>query len=124
MQPSLNELQELLSSRYQEVDDIKADLQKANELITSCNERLNNLIGQPAAKAPQKSLRMFIKDILGNTNEPLTVKEISELVLEAGYKTNATTNFRSMVQQAILKDAEFKRRTKPKTRPARYGLED
>ncbi len=115
--PSLTKLQS-------EADSIRTDLNKATELLTSCNERLNRIVGDAPQKGPQKALRMFIKNVLNTSNEPLTVREITELVLEAGYKTSSTKNFRNIVQQTLINDAEFKRKTKPKTRPARYALEE
>lgn len=121
---SLSELQQHLSDRSTEAEGIRADLNKANELLASCNERLNKLVGNSSPKETQKSLRAFIKRVLNSSNEPLTVREIAEFVLEAGYKTSATKNFRNIVQQTLINDAEFKRKTKPKTRPSRYALEE
>lgn len=121
---SLSQLQQLLSNRSQEAEGIKSDLEKARELLASCDQRLQKLVGGTSQKEVQKPLRIFIKNVLNSSNEPLTVKEIMNLVLENGYKTNSTNNFSNIVQQAILNDAEFKRKTKPKTRPARYALEE
>ena len=122
--PSLSQLQQLLSNRSQEADNIKSDVEKARELLTSCDQRLQKLVGGLSQKDTQKSLRVFIKNVLNGSNEPLTVKEIMDLVLENGYKTSSTKNFRNIVQQCIINDTEFKRRTKPKTRPSRYALEE
>lgn len=122
--PSLSQLHQLLSNHSQEADDIKNDLEKARLLLTSCDQRLHKLVGGPAQKEGQKSLRVFVKNVLNSSNEPLTIKEIAELVLEAGYNTSSSKNFRNIVQQTIMNDAEFKRKTKPKTRPARYALEE
>jgi hypothetical protein len=122
--PSLAELQDLLSSRTTEVQVIQAEVEKARAILASCDVRLAKLIGSPVQRETQKPLKTFIKNILNTTNEPLTVKEITELVLEAGYKTASTKNFRNIVQQALANDAEFKRKTRPKTRPARYTVEE
>lgn len=122
--PSLSQLQSLLTSRSEDAVSIKADLDKVRELLASCDARLTKLVGGPSHRDSQKPLKIFIKDILNNANEPLTVKEIAELVLENGYKTTSGKNFRNIVQQAIINDAEFKRKTKPKTRPARYAFEE
>ena len=123
-QPSLSDLQQLLSNRSAEADGIKTDLEQARQLLASCDARLAKLVGGPVQKEMQKSLRIFIKNVLNSSNEPLTVKDIAELVLEAGYKTSSAKNFRNIVQQCLLNDSEFKRKTKPKTRPARYALEE
>jgi hypothetical protein len=121
----LNQLQQGLTSNREEAESIKSDLDKAKELLASCDNRLQILFGeQKVENQGQKPLRVWIKNILNNSNEPLTVKEIAELVLEAGYKTSSKQNFRNIVQQTIMNDSEFRRRTKPKLRPARYALEE
>lgn len=127
MTPSLPQLQEILTNRSQEAEKIKADIATAKELLASCEDRLNKLLGvsTPApepAEPKYKPLRQFVRDILNQSNEPLTVKEISELVLEAGYKT-ASENFNNIVHTTIYNDKEIKRRTKPNMRPVRYSLD-
>lgn len=128
MQATLPQLQEILASRSQEAESIKADIAKAKELLESCDARINKILGvvtpEPVDVPKHKPLRQFIRDVLNQSNEALTVKEIMELVLEAGYKTNSNGNFSNIVQQAIYSDAEIKRRTKPKIRPARYAMEE
>jgi predicted Zn-ribbon and HTH transcriptional regulator len=119
--PNLAELQQILTNNTEEAASIRADLDKANELLKSCNQRLIKLVGAPSPKA--KSLKEYIKQVLDNSNEPLTVKEIAELVLENGYKTTSAKNFRNIVLQALLNDAVFKRKTRPKTKPARFAHE-
>jgi hypothetical protein len=126
MQPSLPQLQEILANRSLEAESIKSDIAKAKELVESCETRLNKLMGVPPIEEQGKfkPLREFIRDALNQSNEPLTVKEITELVLEAGYKTNSNGNFPTIVQQTIYNDAVIKRKTKPKSRPVRYALND
>lgn len=127
MQPNLSDLQKLLTNHSTEAEGIKADLEKARNLLSSCDERLQKLLGPtaPPVKAePQKPLKWFVKDVLNKSNEPLTIKEVADLVLAAGYKTASTSeNFRSIVAQALANDAEFKRKTRAKTRPVRYAYE-
>lgn len=125
----LNQLQQILSTNAAEAAAIKSDLDKAKEfqqksqqLLSSCDERLQKLVGAPQPKK-QKSLKDVIRDVLNSSNEPLTVKEICELVLESGYKT-VSKNFSNVVYQAIVQAAEFKRKTRPKTKPARYALDE
>jgi len=127
MQPSLLQLQEILANRSLEAESIKSDIAKAKDFLQSCEIRLNKMLGiQPQSECPllskRKPLREFVRDALNSSNEPLTVKEITELVLEAGYKTNSNGNFSNIVQGTIYNDAEIKRKTKPKIRPIRYAI--
>ena len=125
MNLTLQQLQDLLLSHTEEMKDIKSDFSKAKELLASVDERLRKLCGVEEEKEEEKKpLRVWVKSVLNNANEPLTVKEIAELVLEAGYKTTSKQNFRNIVQQTILNDSEFRRKTKPKLRPARYAVEE
>ena len=119
--PNLSELQQILTSNTEEAASIRADLEKARELLASCETRLIKLVGAPAPRQ-QKTLKDYVKQALDNSNEPLTVKEIAELVLESGYKTTSD-NFNSVVFQILRNDAVFKRKTRPKTRPARFSHE-
>lgn len=130
-QPSLADIQKLLATHSTEAESIKSDLNKARNLLSSCDERLEKLLGQavPAKdepqkpQNPQKPLKWFVKDVLNKSNQPLTIKEVAALVLEAGYKTASTSeNFRSIVAAALANDAEFKRKTRAKTRPIRYAV--
>jgi len=118
-QPNLSQLQQILSSNTEEAASIRADLDKARELLASCDERLTKLVGAPPPKEPRKTLKQYIKQVLDASNEPLTVKEIAELIVEAGYKT-ASMNITNMVLGALSNDAAFKRKTRPNTKPARF----
>jgi hypothetical protein len=122
-QPTLSQLQQYLTVNTQEAQEIKGDLDKAKELLNSCNERLNRLFGRNEQSDEKKPLRTYIKNVLHNANEPLTIKEIAELVLESGYKSTSK-HFRNVVQQTIAADSEFKRKTRPKARPSRYAVEE
>ncbi len=119
--PNLSELQKILTSNTEEAASIRNDLEKARELLESCELRLTKLLGAPSPRV-QKPLKQYIKQVLDNANEPLTVKEITELVLEQGYKTTSE-NFNAVVFQALKADAAFKRKTRPKTKPARFAHE-
>jgi len=119
--PNLSELQQILTINTEEAASIREDVDKARELLASCDARLIKLLGAPAPKQ-QKPLKHYIIQVLDNANEPLTVKEIAEFVLENGYKTTSE-NFNNVVFQVLRNDAAFKRKTRPKTKPARFAHE-
>ena len=121
---TLNQIQEALNSKNQEIGVIKDEFTKLKESVASFEKRLYGVIGEQPQKDPQKPLRIFVKTVLSNSNEPLTVAEVAELVLEAGYLTASKKNFRNIVQQVLLGDDAFKRATRLKTRPVRYKLEE
>jgi len=122
---SLSEINKQLDTKNQEVETLKADMDTAKQLLASIEIRLQKVVGEPVATKPpeKKSLRMAISEVLSNANEPLTVAEIAELVLEGGYYTQSKDNFKNIVQQALSGD-EFRRVTKPKQRPSRYAMEN
>lgn len=122
---SLSEINKQLDTKNQEIESLKVDMFAAKQLLTSIEIRLQKVVGVPVATKPpeKKSLRMAISEVLSNANEPLTVAEISELVLEGGYYTQSKDNFKNIVQQTLSGD-EFRRVTKPKQRPSRYAMEN
>jgi len=120
---SLAEINKQLDAKNQEIESLKAELLSARQLLGSIESRLQKVVGIAAPKVEKKSLRVAVSEVLNSSNEPLTVTEIAELVLERGYSTQSKNNFKSMVQQALNGD-EFHRVTKPKQRPSRYALEN
>ncbi len=124
MDVSLEGIKLLLSSKDQEVDAIKTDIAQAEVFIASAKLKLASLLGSsPETSLKGRTLKTFIKSVLANSNEPLTIKEIEELVLEAGYTTNSKY-LRSIILNNLVRDSEFKRVTKPRTKPSRYILEE
>jgi DNA-directed RNA polymerase specialized sigma54-like protein len=118
---TLIEMTKQLNAKTQDIESLKADLATAKQLIASIDSRLKDVVGF-SIPVEKKSLKSAISDVLNNSNEPLTVAEIAELVLENGYLTQSKDNFKNMVQQALNGD-EFNRVTKPKQRPSRYAIE-
>ena len=117
----LSQLQQYLTANTQEAQEIKGDLDKAKELLQQCDVRLAKILGNQ--NTAHKPLRLYIKDVLSNANEPLTIREIAELVLESGYKTSSQ-DFPHVVHQMVVNDGSFKRKTKSKVKPARYIVEE
>lgn len=140
---SLETIHQALDSKEKELEDIKAEVTQAEtaleavkaevaqaeNMVASARQKLTNFLAGYTKNPPEdtlkgKPLRVYVKSVLMNSNEPLTVKDIEELVLEAGYVTTSKKNFRTIILQSLIKDSEFKRVTKPRTKPARYTLEE
>lgn len=102
-----------------EIADIRSEF---TERLSLAEDKLRKLLGEVGLVIENpKSLREFIKEALQNSNEPLAAKEISDMVKEAGYKSNSR-NFQSIVLMCLTKNREFKRTTRAKTRPVRFDL--
>lgn len=79
----------------------------------------------PAAAAETRTLRDHVTKVLGESNEPLTVALISDLVLANGYTTKAKNklNFQRQVHEILQNSTDtFRRYTRKNTRPIRYCL--
>jgi hypothetical protein len=104
---------------FAEFSDLRAEF---TERFNAAENKLKKLLGEVGlGYENSKSLREFIKESLLNSNEPLTAKEISDMVQEAGYKSTSK-NFQSIVLLCLTKNREFKKATRAKTRPIRFDL--
>jgi hypothetical protein len=125
LQQNLNDHQKNLELHKEEVLALCAEIADLRERVEVAEVKLKKILGEVGVNTDNlendsKSLRVFIKEVLQNSNEPLTAREIADSVREAGYKTTSV-NFQSVVLMS-LKHKEFKRATRVRTRPARFGL--
>jgi hypothetical protein len=111
-----------------ELGKIKEDLQalrsKLESALTDVESRLS-VLERNASEQPKKQLREYVAEILQNSNEPLTTKEIAELLEEVGYITKADRkNWPTMILHCLTNSPEFKRASRNRSRPVRYALVD
>ena len=124
--PSLNQLQDHLNAKSQQADTMRKDIAEMKQKVEIMEKQLADFIGenQGIQLDGKQPLRQFIVKVLSESNEPLTVNVIADLVIEAGYKTTApANNFRNIIHQTLGKGDDFRRVTKSKVRPARYTVE-
>jgi hypothetical protein len=120
---SLTQLEEYVSAQKQEVADIKLNISEIKVKLAECENRLAVLTGvKQLKKGDQPPLRQFIVKALSESNEPLTIDQIANLVLEAGYITSSIKNFRHIVYNILSSNADFKQTNRPKVKPYRYTL--
>lgn len=121
---SISEVSSQLSKYSYEAEEIRKELNKVkvdvNTKIAVLQARLDKLIG---TGTNQKTLKEYVVNILNESCEPLTVKEITQLVYEAGYKTQAK-DFQKVVFHAIVNNKKVSRATKTGTRPSRFELSE
>jgi hypothetical protein len=119
---SLSEVSSQLSKYSYEVEDIRRELNRikveSNSKIAVLQGRLDKLIGTGHT---QKPLKEYVLNILNESCEPLTVNEITQLVLEAGYKTQSK-NFKKIVFLALTSSKNIFKATRAKTRPTRFEV--
>jgi hypothetical protein len=132
---SLGQMLNQLTAVKIEADNVRAEIcelrTEFNDRINKLEDRLFALVGVTPPPAPprespdeQPPLWHWIRTVLTNSNEPLTVREIAQLVLEAGYVTTSDNEgFVAVVQQClVVKQAKNFQRVKgrPK-RPTRWS---
>ncbi len=120
-----------------EVGSIQKQLTALSGRLAAVEERLTSMTVPPPPEQPKepkkrgrpggvanngRSLEDFIIEVLQNSNEPLSAKEVAELVLDAGYRTASKRNFVNIVLQALVRSPSIRRFTRGKTRPTRYVL--
>ena len=84
--------------------------QKLDQLLSKKKIHLND--GKP--------LKEWIVELFKNSNEPLTAKEVADLLLDAGYKT-LSKKFAHVVLNTLASYPEFRKATK-KRKPFRFTL--
>jgi len=113
--------------------DAKAELVQLREECQQLRSRLDSMEGRlhaleekdkpPEVLPEKKQLRDCIIEILENSNEPLTAKEIADLLEEVGYTTRALKkHWPTMILQCLANSPEFRRVTRYRCRPTRYDL--
>jgi septal ring factor EnvC (AmiA/AmiB activator) len=121
--PTLSQIQNQLNAKSEQIESLRNDLAQVKQKIVVMEKQLAELVGEIRFD-PSQPLRQFVAKVLSETNEPLTVSQIAELVREAGYNSKAPeVNFKSMVQAVLTKGDDFRRVTKANARPARYAIE-
>lgn len=112
-----------------ELDNIRLQINKLHGRLVEIENSLgsNDLssIDRPCEVSlgtRRVTLEDFLVEVLQNSNEPLTAKELADLVIEAGYKTKAKKNFVGIILQTLVRSPVIRRATRGKTRPTRYAL--
>lgn len=132
----LSAASEIVTEKTKELQSAVATLQEIQQRLTDAEAKLNTLFGvettspgkvaQATIALNGKSLKNFIFDVLQASNEPLTTKEIVELILEAGYKSSGERkNLPTMVHQALTNNTEmFKKVSRGHSKPYKFALKE
>ena len=104
-----------------EIESIRLQMNGLMGRLVEVEQRLNSAWvpdrtpGRPHGISNEgRSLEDFMVDVLQNSNEPLTAKEVADLVLDAGYKTKSKKNFVNIVLQAMVRSVFIRRATRVK----------
>lgn len=113
------------------VTDLQQNAVQLRAELDSIRDQMNQLYGRlveverqlNSTDRPYKTtLEDFLVEVLQNSNEPLTAKELADLVVEAGYKTKSKKNFVGIILQTLVRSPAIRRATRGKTRPTRFSL--
>lgn len=118
------ELQQDVAQLRAELDNICLQINELHARLVEIESRLNstNRTCEVSLGPRRITLEDFLVEVLQNSNEPLTAKELADLVIEAGYKTKAKKNFVGIILQTLVRSPVIRRATRGKTRPTRYAL--
>lgn len=108
---SVAELERILLTRKQQLDELQqrrttllAELGRVDEELARLKGERNALNPSGAARPPRptnaKSLREYVLEILGGTKRGLSLSDLSDIVLSAGYRTESS-NFRNVLYQCL-----------------------
>jgi len=104
------ELEQMLSDRRKGITRLHKKRAKLQEQITAMDAEIRALGGTGATTGArvrnEHSLGEVVATVLTKAGEGLKVGEIITRVLATGYRTDSE-NFRSIVNQALIKDKRF-----------------
>lgn len=108
---SIGELERLLRRRQREVDSLTRKRAKVEKKLRALDERIRLASGSVASSGgvrPRNELTLVeaIEGAFKGTTRPLTVGEIMERVLAAGYQSTSS-NFRGIINQTLIKERQF-----------------
>jgi len=115
LKPDTVKLQAELDSIRSQVNDLLYRLAEVEHQLHSMSDKQATDVNGPA------TLEDFVVEVLQNSNESLTAREITDLVLDSGYKTTSK-NFINVVLQILFRSPAIRWATRGKTRPVRYTL--
>ncbi len=120
---SVQQLEKALESRRRELDKLEGKRRSLEKRLKAVDERIAEIAGarvaangrrgggrawrgRTARARNEQSLPAAIQGVLAKAGGPMKVTDIAEAVQAGGYRSNAA-NFRSLVNQTLIKDARF-----------------
>lgn len=114
---SVAELERLLDRRKSKLSNLNKKRDSLQKQLTNVETQIVALEGKPtdgrkrgrrSRKRPknEKPLQEVVSDVLRRTKRGYTLSDLSEKVLEAGYKSNST-DFKNVLYQCIYKAEEI-----------------
>ena|SRR5688572_2101599 len=110
---SIAQLQRIIQSRRSEISRLERQRGKIARKLAQIDTRIEALGGSVRGRngtggrvRNEKSLPDMLVGVLSKSGKPMGVGDIAEAVRAGGYKTNSG-NFRSIVNQTLIKDKRF-----------------
>jgi len=107
---SVVELERLLNSRKSQLGELLKKRDKLRRELAQMERQIAELSGQRGGAGPpgrrgarvknERSLREYVVEILGKSKKGLTLVELAQKVLDAGYKSDSA-NFRNVLYQCV-----------------------
>jgi hypothetical protein len=117
---SMSDLQRMLNDRKSQLGSLEKRRERLQKELDVVDRRIDELEGRGggavrsrtrrrAIKRPEnvKSLHAYVKETLAKNKKGLTLEELSNKVLSAGYKTNST-NFKNVLYQCVYNSSEVR----------------
>ena len=110
---SVADLERMLSTRKTQLDSLRRKRERLLKELETTERQINELEGRRHGGTTavmrerfrnrprnEKSLRAHVFDILSENKKGLTLKDLADEILKAGYKTNST-NFKNVLYQCV-----------------------
>ena len=118
---SVADLQKMLNDRQSQLTSLEKRRKRLQKELDVVERRIDELEGRGGratggrrrtrngVKRPQneKSLHAYVKELLGKKRQGLSLEDLANEVLGAGYKTHST-NFKNVLYQCVYNSKEVK----------------
>src|SRR5271156_4778047 len=104
------QLQRMLDNQKSKLDQLTRSRQKLQKRLDTLDAKISSLGGSPGTNGTRVRNKVSLNDsivaVLNRSGSAMSVGDIQKRVLARGY-TTSSPNFRSIVNQALIKDQRF-----------------
>lgn len=126
------ELSEKMKALKTEIDDLDSKAASLRTQWQDANNKLSVILGKDSTAQtppvstgdrPARSLRQAVENVLENSSQAMTARQIAEQLVAEGYPTQSSAeSFPNMIAQVISSSDLIQRVSPRRARPGRFAI--